>query len=363
MSHLKSLLEINKIMRKTILLATLTIALTSCGDGLAPVADNAIKPTIVTEQVPNDTDDPAIWVNPNDSTDILIIGTDKHEKTGGLYVFDLEGRIINKVTPIDRPNNVDVAYGLMVDGKKVDIAVLTERGTDKLRVFTLPDLKPIDNGGIPVFENEELKSPMGLALYTQKTDSTNRVFAIVSRKTGPSGSYLFQYELSVENGGVVAKKVRAFGDFKGGKEIEAIAVDNELGFVYYSDEGFGIHKYYADPSKGNEELALFGLKDFKDDHEGIAIYKSTDSTGYILVSNQQDNSFNIYPREGENGNPNTHTIIKKVPFSTIESDGADALAIPAGSKFPKGFLVAMSNGRVFHYYDWNVIQDSINTTR
>ena len=350
-------------MRKIVSIATVAIVLASCDGGLAPIAENAIKPTVVTEEVPNDTDDPAVWVNPNDSTDIIIVGTDKHEITGGLYAYDLEGKIINKVTPIDRPNNVDIAYGLLVDGKKVDIAVVTERGTNKLRVFTLPDLKPIDNGGIPVFENEDLRSPMGVALYTQKSDSTNRIFAIVSRKTGPAGSYLFQYELTAENGNVVGNKVRAFGDFKGGKEIEAIAVDNEMGYVYYSDEGYGIHKYYADPSKGNEELALFGLEDFKDDHEGIAIYKSSDSTGYILVSNQQDNSYNIYPREGENGNPNQHTMITKVPLSTVESDGADALAIPAGSKFPKGFLVAMSNGRVFHYYDWTVIQDSINTAK
>lgn len=352
-------------MNKVNILITigLGVILTSCDRGLAPVADNAIKPSVVTEQVPNDTDDPAIWVNPNDSTDIIIFGTDKQEKTGGLYAFNLEGKIINKVTPIDRPNNVDIAYGLMIDGKKVDIAVLTERGTDKLRVFSLPDLKPIDNGGIPVFENEKIKSPMGVALFTQKADSTNKIYAIVSRKTGPSGSYLFQYELTIKDGHVVGNKVRAFGDFKGGKEIEAIAVDNELGYVYYSDEGYGIHKYYADPSKGNEELALFGQKDFKEDHEGIAIYKSTDSTGYILISNQQNNSFNIYPREGENGNPNEQSIIKEVAVSTIECDGADALAIPAGSKFPKGLLVAMSNGKVFHYYDWNSIQDSINAVK
>lgn len=31
----------------------------ACTSKLAPVADNAVKPSIVTEQVPNDTDDPA----------------------------------------------------------------------------------------------------------------------------------------------------------------------------------------------------------------------------------------------------------------------------------------------------------------
>ena len=331
----------------------------ACTSKLAPVADNAVKPSIVTEQVPNDTDDPAIWVNPNDSTQVMVIGTDKHEKTGGLYAFDMDGKIINKVTPLDRPNNVDIAYGMNIGGKIQDIAVLTERGTNMIRVFSLPELKPLDNGGIPVFEGETERSPMGIALYTQKDSTGNKIYAVVGRKTAGPDNYLFQYELFEDAGQVKGKKVRAFGKFQGGKEIEAIAVDNELGYIYYSDEGFGIHKYYADPSKGNEELALFGQKDFKSDHEGIALYKSSDSTGYIVISNQQNNSFNIYPREGAQGKPHQHDRVAEVPVSAIECDGADAISMPIGTKFPKGMLVAMSNGRVFHYYDWQIFQDSI----
>ncbi len=353
-------------MKQSIIICGLAAAiLSSCnsGDKLAAVAENAVKPTVITEVVPNDTDDPAIWVNPKDSSEVFVIGTDKHEKTGGLYLYDMEGKIVNQVTPLDRPNNVDIAYGFNLDGRIVDIAVVTERGTDKIRVFTLPDLKPIDNGGIPVFEGEKDRSPMGIALYTKADSTGNKIQAIVGRKTGESGRYLFQYDL-VDNGGtVVGKKVREFGKFEGGKEIEAIAVDNQLGYVYYSDEGFGIHKYYADPANGNQELAVFGKTDFKRDHEGIAIYQSSDSTGYIIVSNQQNNSFNIYPREGVAGNPNQHQLITEVPVSAVECDGADAISLPIGSKFPKGMLVAMSNGMVFHYYDWQIFQDSINAKK
>lgn len=349
-------------MRQQFIILTLATALLSaCGDNYAPVAENALKPTVITEQVPNDTDDPAIWVNPNDSTDMMVIGTDKQEKTGGLYAFDVQGKIINKVTPLDRPNNVDIAYGFNLGGQKVDIAVVTERGTDKIRVFRLPDLTPLDNGGIPVFEGQEEKSPMGVALYTQNDSTSTKIFAVVGRKTGPTGSYLYQYELKDNNGVITGQKVREFGAFNGGKEIEAIVVDNELGYIYYSDEGFGIHKYYADPSKGNKELALFGQEDFKDDHEGLAIYKTSDSTGYLIASNQQNNSFNIYPREGDAGNTDQYTLIAEVPVSAIECDGLEAIAMPIGSQFPQGMVVAMSNGMVFHYYDWQMIQDLIET--
>ena len=107
--------------------------------------------------------------------------------------------------------------------------------------------------------------------------------------------------------------------------LEAIAIDNEMGFVYYSDEQVGIRKYYADPAKNNNnELAFFGQNDFKSDNEGIAIYKKTDKTGYILVSNQQANTFVVYPREGSKNNKNAHYKIAEFPTSTIECDGADA---------------------------------------
>jgi 3-phytase len=224
----------------------------------------------------------------------------------------------------------------------------------------MPNLEPIDNGGIPVFEGETERDPMGIALYTRPSDGA--VFAIVGRKFGPSGTYLWQYELNAGvNGTVSATLVRKFGNFSGKKEIEAIAVDNEFGFVYCSDEQVGIRKYFADPAKNvNTELVIFGQKDFKSDHEGIAIYKSSPNTGYILVSNQQANTFVVFAREGTNGNPNQHLKLAEVSTSTIECDGSDATAINLGPQFPKGMLVAMSNGMTFHYYNWEVIQKIIN---
>ncbi len=76
------------------------------------------------------------------------------------------------------------------------------------------------------------------------------------------------------------------------------------------------------PQKGNDELAVFGMNEFKDDNEGISIYKFDDGTGYILVSDQGANRFNIYPREGaDNNNPHEHALIATLPFSTSQSDG------------------------------------------
>lgn len=336
----------------------------SCASKYAPIAEDALRPSAITQPTPNDTDDPAIWIHPTDASKSLIVGTDK-EDGGGLYVYDLDGKIVNKFIGMQRPNNVDIAYGLFIKGVKTDIAVTTERNEKRLRVFSLPDLKPIDNGGIPIFEGEmgeEQRDGMGIALYTKNQGlPTSEIHAVVGRKTGPSGTYLWQYKLSADASGVVTGEViRKFGNYSGIKEIEAIAVDNELGYIYYSDEGAGVRKYYADPEKGNKELAFFAQNDAKRDHEGIAIYKTDKTKGYILVSNQQNNTFLIYKREGSSSNPNEHVLFADIPVSTIESDGADATSVNLGSAYPEGIFVAMSNGNVFHIYDWRILQKEID---
>lgn len=325
-------------------------------DGIPKHSANALKPKVVTEPVPFDTDDPAIWIHPTDPEKSLVIGTDK-EEGGGLYVFDLDGKIVNKVIGLHRPNNVDLGYGLKLKGKSTDFVITTERNNGTVRIFSFPDLKPIDNGGIAVFEGEEERDPMGVTLYTRPSDKA--IFAIVGRKTGPSGSYLWQYRMQDDGtGNVKLTKVRAFGEFSGIKEIEALAVDHELGYVYCSDEGVGIRKYYADPEKGNDELAFFGQDDFGRDMEGISIYTMPDGTGYILVSDQQVGTFNIYAREGTAGDPHNHKLIKTVEVSTLESDGSDITSVALGPKFPNGLFVAMSTDKTFHFYDWADIAGS-----
>lgn len=322
-----------------------------------PAAD-ALKPVVVTEPTKHDTDDPALWIHPTDRAKSLVIGTDK-DSDGALYAYDLDGKIVRRVEGLKRPNNVDVAYGFSLGGKNVDLAVTTEREQQRLRVFTLPDLQPADRGDLVVFGGDANRAPMGIALYRRPRDGA--LFAIVGGKSGPAENYLGQYRLTDDGTGQVKMTlVRQFGRYSGKKEIEAIAVDAELGYVYYSDESFGVRKYSADPDapEAGKELATFGTSGFAGDHEGISIYKVNNGTGYLLVSDQQANQFRIYKREGEPGRPHEHTLIKTVPVSALESDGSEVTSVALGPKFPNGLFVAMSNGRVFHYYSWDQIAGS-----
>jgi 3-phytase len=320
-----------------------------------------IKPVVVTDPVEFDTDDPAIWINRNDPAQSLIIGTDKNSD-GALYVFNLEGKILaNKtVKGLKRPNNVDIAYGLMLNGKPTDIAITTERMTHKLRIYSLPDLKPVDNGGIEAFAGEtgnEYRDLMGISIYTAKN---GKMYAIVGRKNGPlKGGYIWQYLLTDDGtGNVKAQLVRKFGEYSGKKEIESIAVDNELGYIYYSDEQVGVKQYYADPEKGNKQLAIFGTSGFLADHEGISIYKLSDTTGYILVSDQGANRFQVFNREGTKSKPFEHHLLKVANVAARQSDGSDVTAIPLNDTFKHGIFVVMSNDKTFHYYRWEDIAGS-----
>ncbi|MCE7055711.1 phytase [Algoriphagus sp. AGSA1] len=326
------------------------------------VAESLVKPIYVTDSVVHDTDDPAVWVNFREPAKSLIIGTDK-DAEGALYVFDLKGNAIDSliVRDIQRPNNVDVGYGLNLGDRTVDFAVTGERMTSKLRFFSLPDMKEINAGGVEVYEGEtgtDFRDLMGVAVYQDKDSGKN--YVIAGRKNGPTdGTYLWQYEILGQDGEITLNLVRKFGSYSGKKEIEAIAVDAELGYVYYSDEGVGVKKYHADPAKGNEELAFFAKEGFSDDHEGISIYKLDDTTGYILVSDQGADLFHVFPREGSDSNPHEHPLITKIPTSTVSSDGSESISQALGSDFPHGLFVAMSDDKTFQIYRWEDIAGDI----
>ncbi|QDO93452.1 phytase [Formosa sediminum] len=329
-------------MKKYIFGCLLVSALTGCKSNLPE-----IKPTLITEKTPFDTDDPAIWVNKSNPEQSIVFGTDKDEVNGGVYAFNLDGKIIKdkSITGLSYPNNVDIEYGFALnDSTQIDIMMFTEREKHQIRLYSIPDMTPLDNGGFPVFEDEtdlELRRPMGISIY--KNPENNKTYAIVGRKKGPTEGYLYQYELSANMNTVAAKLVRKFGTFSGTKEIEAIVVDDALGHVYYSDEGIGVRKFYADPAKGDSQISIFGEGRFKDDIEGIALATYNTGEGFLIISNQQDHSFNIFKR-GDN------TFVKTLNLGTIETDGCDVTTEALGSKFPNGLFVSMNDEKDFFFH-------------
>jgi 3-phytase len=326
-----------------------------------------------TAQLSNDPDDPAIWVHPDDPARSLIIGTMKvAAPAGALIVFGMDGQIRQAITGVDRPNNVDVEYGFPLGGRRVDLAVATERLRRQLRLFRVDaaEGRLVDLGGIPILHDQpgEAGAPMGIALYRRPRDGA--LFAIVSPKEGPRDGYLWQYRLTDAGGRIAAQFIRRFGSFSGGtvrgeNEIEAVVVDDELGYVYYADEADGIHKWHADPDHPDaaRELAHFARTGFRGVREGIAIYAFPDGTGYIVCTDQldDDSEYHIYPREGANGNPHNHSReVAVVRGGADATDGLEISSAPLGPGLPHGVMVAMNSGaKNFLVFRWQDVAAAI----
>jgi 3-phytase len=318
-----------------------------------PVA--MVKPLRATEAVRHDPDDPAIWINRADPARSLVVATVKVAlPDGALAVFGLDGQIRQMITGLNRPNNVDVEYGLALAGTTTDIAVATERIGRRLRVFAIQPDGVLREVTSPAFQaltgaSGDQGAPMGIGLYRRPRDGA--IFAIVAPKQGPRTNYLWQYRLQDDGTGrVTGTLVRRFGNFVGSREIEAVSVDDELGYVYYADENAGIHKWHADPDAAgvDRELALFGTTGYQRDREGLGVYTRPDGTGYLVSVDQLPNEsrFHVYRREGEPGRPHDHSrTLATFTIGADSTDGLDVTSTPLGPEFPDGILVAMNSRR------------------
>jgi len=339
------------MLRVAVLFVGLFIASTSA---LGATPGKVVQPRVVTEPVKHDSDDPAIWVHPTEPAQSLILGTDK-DTDGALYVFDLQGRILHDkvIRGLARPNNVDIARNVMVAGQQVDVALVSERFAHRIRAYRLPDFAPIDGGGIAVFVGERARDVMGIAAYRRPADGATFVIVSRSDQFAPQQGYLHQYRL-VDDGRGTLRGVfsRAFGEFSGRKEIEALSVDGEAGHLYASDETFGLRKYHADPGveDADDELSLFGTQGFARDHEGSAVLRREGEPARLLVSDQQAGELRVFALEGPgvvNGQPR---YLGRIRYAARDTDGIDLtpVALPG---FPQGLLVAMSTDKTYHYYD------------
>ncbi|MCX7799720.1 MAG: phytase [Fimbriimonadales bacterium] len=311
----------------------------------APVHD--VAPSLRLEAVADDADDVAIWIHPKRPAQSLLIGNDKTAApTGGLYVYGLDGKVRQKILGIDRPNNVDVEYGLRLQGRPVDIAVATERLQRRLRIFAIdPRTQTLRDvsGKTDVFVGEpgERVAPMGIGLYRRPSDGS--IFAFVSPKEGPTEGYLGVYRLVPNGPRVDCVPIGRAGRFSGEGEIEAIVVDDFWGVVHYADEGYALRKIVADPAspRFGQQLGEFGHRFYQGDREGLAIYDLGEGRGFLLSSNQLKGGSEVlvYDRRSP------HALLARLRLGADDTDGLDCTSHPLPG-YPKGLLAVMnSEGR------------------
>jgi 3-phytase len=309
-----------------------------------------VTPRFATASVPGDADDCAIWINFSDPHRSAIIGNDK-ASNGRLYVWDLRGNLRYQTDLIDSPSNLDLRYGMKINGQTFDILACVVRGTNCIKVFRIhPDTYALEeitaDGGIPTGFSQD---PYGLALYKRPSDSFFYVFVSQKKK----GADLHQIKLEDNGQGKIKGTiVSQFGGKDQKNLIEGMCVDDDLGFLYCSDESHAVLKYEASPDRSKDLLYAFAKDDgIQGDREGLALYSCPDGKGYLLLSSQGNSTLKVYDREGDNRF--ITTINKQDSFDT---DGIEATSCQIPGLFKYGFVVCHnSKGKNFVIYDWQSI--------
>ncbi|MCU0492804.1 MAG: phytase [Chloroflexaceae bacterium] len=303
-----------------------------------------------------DADDPAIWINPNDPAQSIVIGV---LKNGGLDVYDLEGNVLQSISAPPgqrlRYNNVDLQYGFNLGGQPVDLAVVTDRRNDlmvfyrinpqtrQLEDVTAPNLPRVFTADSPEgLENQE--TVYGVALYR---DANNSFYAFVSQR---SNNKIAQLELRDNGAGRVTWSlvrtltVPIFNDDLEESQVEGMVVDQELGLLYAGQENVGIWRFAAAANGSTTGELIHKVypdgTELKADVEGLTIYYGRDGSGYLLASSQGDSTFAVFDRQGNNPFLGSFRIGDGNGIDGVQnSDGADVVNVPLGPNFPRGLLV------------------------
>src|SRR5262245_14961494 len=229
---------------------------------LSAAALETVLATVETDPVPNGgdaADDPAIWVNPSDPAQSVIIGTDKR---GGLAVYDLGGKQIQYLSD-GQMDNVDLRDGFKLGGQTVAIVTASNRKDNSIAIYKInPQTRTLENVAARKIKH-------GLSVYgmcMNRNAKTGKIYYFGTSKSGD----VEQWELFESDGKVDAKKVR---NFKLGSVVEGCVADDELGHFFVAEEAVGIWKFGAEPEAGSDHTQVAKVGDGRlfADVEGLAI--------------------------------------------------------------------------------------------
>ena len=332
-----------------ILPALLLVAVLGCQDRSDLPRISASVETTPVASSDDAADDPAIWVNLDDPSSSLILGTDKRR---GLAVYDLAG---NELQFIERGrlNNVDVRSNVSLGGSETALAVATNRTTRSLDVFE------VSAEGEVSFRLEQpldLEDPYGVCMMRADDGSA------VAFVNGKNGDYQ-QWQLT--RAGELAPQ--HMGSFTLQSQPEGCVVDDGAGLLYAGEETRGVWVMPADASRA-DEMTLIDSTDngpLVADVEGMAVYHQSEDRSYLVVSSQGDDSFAVYHIEDSNRYLGSFRVDDdpEVQIDGVqETDGLDVTAYALGSQFPQGLLVVQDGknrhpreNQNFKLVDWREV--------
>ncbi|QSB45604.1 phytase [Tsuneonella flava] len=265
-------------------------------------------------------DDPAIWRNPENPADSLIVGTDKK---AGLHLYDMNGKGVD-FDPGGKLNNVDLVSSDL-HGVIVAASDRNDPLNARMRVYRLNTAaRKLELLG-------EADAGKGEAYGFCMAMRGDDILAYSALKDGT----VREFRLDVSQGTAVSIPLRTM---KLPTQIEGCVVDPRDGTLYVGEEDVGIWRF----ATGSTEGTMFAPVDNKmlvADVEGLAIMPEGESGGYLVASSQGDSAYAVY--QLDDGKPVGRFRIAAGKFGAVEeTDGIDLVSGSFGPGYPQGLFVA-----------------------
>ncbi|OQY56733.1 MAG: hypothetical protein B6247_02680 [Candidatus Parabeggiatoa sp. nov. 2] len=328
-------------------------------------ATHQVQATVETMPVPasgDAADDPAIWIHPSDPARSTIIGT---QKQGGLGVYDLAGQEIQYFS-YGNMNNVDLRYDFPLGTKKVAIVAASNRSDDSIALYKVnPKSRQLENVAARTISVGLKHTAYGLCMY--RSHSSGKYYVFINDKSGA----VEQWEIFDNGNGLVdAVIVRRF---KVNSQVEGCVADDVLGHFYLGEERVGIWKFSAEPDNGNLKHLIDKMTgkggNITPEVEGLTIYYASKTEGYLIASNQGNDTYTVYNRAGDNEYLGKFQIVANETLSlddVNDTDGIDVVNVPLGKAFPYGVFVAQDGENIdpdenqnFKLVPWEQIADAL----
>lgn len=280
-------------------------------------------------------DDPAVWIHPETPERSLVIGSNKR---GGIATYTLEGTE-TAYYPVGNINNVDVAYGVKIGDRTVDLVGGSNRSDQSIDLFRMDPAsgKLVDIAADPfLMDSTVMDDVYGFCFYQSAVD--NATYAMVNAKNG----HFQQYRITTVGDSLAGLEL--VRDIQFESQVEGMVADNQYGVLYIGEEGRGVWKMDAEPD-GSRERKLVPMSGEDNPHiaydvEGVTLFEQ-DGEGYLIVSSQGNFSYAVFDRTGDNAYRFSFKIMASGSIDGVEeTDGIQAISRPLGSRFPKGVFIA-----------------------
>lgn len=302
-------------------------------------------------------DDGAFWVHPTNTDSSLIIGVDK-SNDGRLELFNMDGSLHFHTPTGFWMNNVDVRYNVLFDSQRIDVAVSSNTTNGSIDIYKIdPTSRTLIN--ITGNTNVGFNAIYGLALYQDKC--ADKLYAYVTPKPG-NGS-VYQFEI-IDNGSgemdAILVRTISFGTM-----CEGVVIDDVYHKAYIGEEDVALWSVGAkatDPTNLTKVDSVSG-PNLDVDIEGLTIYYSSDTTGYLIVCSQYSNYYSVYDRVTNNF-IGKFSIVHGIIDDCFYPDGIDVISFGLGSSFSQGAFLShdFSNdvgNPNYKIVPWQSIADSL----